>query len=157
MEWDIARADIEDAEEILNLQKLAYQSEAVIYQDFSIPPLTQTTEEIAEEFETFTFLKALDDGHRIVGSVRARLDGDSCLIGRLIVHPECQRQGLGTALMNAIEARFPQAKRYELFTGAKSVGNLRLYERLGYRPFKEHVVHESLSLVYLEKNGAATE
>jgi hypothetical protein len=38
----ITQAAAADAAEILALQKLAYQSEAAIYQDYSIPPLTQT-------------------------------------------------------------------------------------------------------------------
>ena len=42
----IERAKIEDAKEILDLQKLAYQSEAEIYNDYTIPPLTQTLEEM---------------------------------------------------------------------------------------------------------------
>ncbi len=39
---EIERAIISDAEEILSLQKLAYRSEAEIYNDFNIPPLVQT-------------------------------------------------------------------------------------------------------------------
>jgi ribosomal protein RSM22 (predicted rRNA methylase) len=35
----IERATIKDAEEILDLQKLAYKSEAEIYNDYAIPPL----------------------------------------------------------------------------------------------------------------------
>jgi len=58
-----------DAGDILALQKVAYQSEATLYQDWTIPPLTQTLLEIEAEFETRIFLKAiLEEG--IVGSVR---------------------------------------------------------------------------------------
>jgi hypothetical protein len=42
----IERAHIEDTKEILDFQKLAYQSEAEIYNDYTIPPLTQTLEEM---------------------------------------------------------------------------------------------------------------
>lgn len=66
---NIRHANVEDAEEILELQKLAYQSEAIIYNDWSIPPLTQTLEEIEEEFAENTFLKACDSD-KIVGSVK---------------------------------------------------------------------------------------
>ena len=38
----IEQATIEDAQEILALQKLAYTSEAEIYNDFTILPLHQT-------------------------------------------------------------------------------------------------------------------
>jgi hypothetical protein len=81
------RADITDAPEILDLQKLAYQSEAAIYGDWSIPPLTQTLEELETEFEHMTFLKECDSG-RLIGSVRASIHNETCIIGRLIVHPD---------------------------------------------------------------------
>ena len=58
----ILHADATDAAEILELQKLAYQSEAVIYEDWFIPPLTQTLDEIREEFYEMTFLKVCDSG-----------------------------------------------------------------------------------------------
>jgi len=148
-------ADIKDAKKILSLQRVAYQSEAKIYQDYTIPPLTETIEEIKSNFATQTFLKATDDKDNIIGSVRARCDNVSCFINRLIVHPEWQGKGVGTRLLIAIEDHFSSAKRYELFTGSKSVGNIRLYKRLGYKPFREQVVNAFLSLTYLEKNKIA--
>ena len=50
MEIEIAM--IQDAEEILALQKLAYRSEAEIYEDYSIAPLIQTLEETNEIVST---------------------------------------------------------------------------------------------------------
>jgi GNAT superfamily N-acetyltransferase len=152
---EIITANIEDAEQILNLQKLAYQSEAEIYQNFEIPPLTQTIEDIRGQFEDHTFLKAIE-GKNIIGSVRAFSDDGSCFIGRLIVHPEWQGKGIGTRLINAIEVHFSNVQRYELFTGTKSEGNMGLYRKLGYRPFKEEVVYESYSLVFMEKRRSTT-
>jgi hypothetical protein len=48
---------------------------------------------------------------------------------------------------------FSDLKRYELFTGTKSIANIRLCDRLGYKLFKELVVDKSLSLVFMEKAG----
>ena len=53
----IERAGFADAADILELQRLAYQSEAAIYDDWSIPPLTQTIEGIEKEFTDSIFLK----------------------------------------------------------------------------------------------------
>jgi GNAT superfamily N-acetyltransferase len=144
-----------DADEILALQKLAYRSEAELYQDFSIPPMTQTLAEITAEFSRLLVLKATAEG-RIIGSVRAEERDGTCLIGRLIVHPDCQNRGLGRRLMAAVEARFPLAARYELYTGEQSVRNLYFYKKLGYTIFRCEPLNDRVTLVYLEKNGKGT-
>jgi GNAT superfamily N-acetyltransferase len=146
----ISRADVSDASEILRLQKLAYQSEAGIYHDWSIPPLTQTLAEIEAEFTKKVFLKATLDG-RLIGSVRAFLEAATCHIGRLIVEPAIQGRGIGKQLLAAIEAEFTAADRFELFTGDRSARNLAFYRKLGYEAFKTERVSPEMALVYLEK------
>lgn len=148
----ITRASIEDAAAILDLQTVAYQREAQLYNDFSIPPLTQTLGELSSDFASKVFLKARVE-NRIVGSVRAYQADDTCWIERLIVHPQYQRQGIGSALMQQIEARFGQAQRFELFTGHKSQHNIQLYERLGYTIFRREQIHTQLSFVFMEKHS----
>jgi GNAT superfamily N-acetyltransferase len=146
----IKRAGIEEVREILELQKLAYRSEARIYDDYTIPPLLQTPNEIEADFHSHVFLKA-SIGGRVVGSVRGCMYKDTCLIGRLIVHPEYQNRGIGTRLMNGIEQCFVKARRFELFTGYKSERNLHLYRKLGYRICRREKISDRLTLVYLEK------
>ena len=147
---EIKTAIIEDAETILALQRLAYQSEAAIYDDFTIPPLTETLEDIKDRFLDRRFLKAIEDG-QIVGSVRAYQDEATCHVERFVVHPDYQRRGIGTALLNMIETCFPAARRFELFTGHKSESNIRLYERVGYRAVRQERVNEKVTLVVMEK------
>ncbi|GKU79165.1 GNAT family N-acetyltransferase [Paenibacillus sp. L3-i20] len=146
----VEKATIADAGEILALQKLAYISEAEIYNDYTIEPLVQTLEDLQKQFEDHIFLKAVIDG-TIIGSVRAKLTERSCIIGKLIVHPSYQGRGIGKQLMTDIEASFKNCLKYELFTGSKSNKNLQLYERLGYITTGEKPIHEHLSIVYLEK------
>lgn len=148
--FTICRAVPEDADSILALQRLAYQSEAAVYDDWSIPPLTQTLESLRVEFATFVILKAMI-GERIVGSVRARVVGDIGAIGRLIVHPEYQGRGIGSCLLEAIERACEQVARFELFTGSRSARNIRLYERAGYRKTRTQPLSPDVSLVFLEK------
>jgi N-acetylglutamate synthase-like GNAT family acetyltransferase len=148
---NILEASLEDAREILDLQKLAYQSEAAIWNDYSIPPLTQTLEEVCAQFRDHIFLKAIDENGRIIGSVRASHDTETCYIGKLIVHPDAQNRGLGTKIMQAIEKKFQDVQRFELFTGTKSERNLYVYQKLGYRIFKQKKLSETVELVYLEK------
>jgi len=150
MDVSIAQATPDDASEILALQKLAYQSEAELNDDWTIPPLTQTLPEIMSEFEAKVFLKAVCED-KIIGSVRAALDSGTCQVGRLIVHPDYQRRGIGTLLMNKIETAFPQAERFELFTGIKSINNIRLYQTLGYRKYHEEDLSPKVRIVFMEK------
>jgi len=146
----IVKADIDDAKDILELQKIAYQSEAEIYNDFDIPPLTQTLEEIKRQFGDHIFLKTVENKN-IIGSVRAYEKDGTCFIGRLIVHPEKQNQGIGTVLTNEIERCFNGVQRYELFTGSESTKNIHLYEKLGYHIFESEKLSEVVKLVYMEK------
>jgi GNAT superfamily N-acetyltransferase len=146
----ITTAELHDCREILELQKLCWMQESEIYNDFSIPPLKQTLEEMIREFGSSIVLKAAHH-KRIVVSVRASTDGAICFIGRLIVHPDYQNKGIGAGLMNEIERRADSCKRYKLFTGEKSLKNLHLYKKLGYEVFKRERLSDRVYPVYLEK------
>jgi len=143
-------ADVPDAEALLELQRLCYRSEEAIYTDDAVPPLLETLEQIQAEFEKQVFLKATDN-QKIVGSVRAYTENESCHIGRLIVHPDYQNRGIGTRLLLSIEATFISIRRFELFTGDRSQKNLVLYRKLDYREYRREKVNDRLTLVFLEK------
>lgn len=146
----ITRARFEDAAAILDLQKLAYQSEAKIYDDSSLPALTQSLENLRAEFAEAVVLKGTL-AERLVGSVRAKATDGICEIGRLIVHPDFQRQGIGSELLRQIEACFPDAYEYRLFTGDKSEGNIRLYQRHGYVITHTKALSPTVALAFMEK------
>jgi len=147
----IEPASLEDAAEILSLQKLAYRSEAAIYGDYTIPPLRQTLDEMEADLREQVVLKASIE-ERIVGSVRGRVADGRCYVGRLIVHPDLRNRGLDTQLLRAIERACPAAQRFELFTSHRSERNLHLYHKLGYVAFKEEQVSDRLTLIFLEKH-----
>lgn len=69
-----------------------------------------------------------------MAGVRGRLEGATWKIGRLMVAPDLQGQGLGRALLEHIMAVAPgQATSYALLTGARSPRNLRMYKKAGFR------------------------
>lgn len=138
---------------ILDLQRLCYQSEAELYQDWHIPPLTQTIDEMTEEFRRATFLVACD-GPQVIGSVRGEVRDQRGHIGRLIVHPDWQGRGIGRQLMRAIEASIAPVSHFRVFTGDRSVANIRHYESHGYRQIDTKAVSDKVRIVIMEKAAA---
>lgn len=150
----ITTAETFDAEAILALQKLAHESEARLYNDWSIPPLTQSLESLVAELRTSLVLKATLRG-QLVGSVRAKVVADVCTIGRLIVLPSRQRQGIGSRLLREAEVRTTGVSKYKLLAVSKSESNIRMYQRHGYKITRTQVISPAVSLTFLEKPAAA--
>jgi ribosomal protein S18 acetylase RimI-like enzyme len=69
------------------------------------------------------------------------------------VLPCCQNKGIGKQLMQSIEREY-SGKRFELFTGAKSMKNIKLYEKCGYSIYKKEESTSGLTFVYMEKRAA---
>ena len=147
---DVVRAEKEDLKEILDLQYLAYQSEAALFGNKDIPPLKETLPELEEEFSHGVVLKMVSEDGRIIGSVRSYAKDKTAYIGKLMVHPDFRGKGYGSKLLREIE-RYYVDTRYELFTSTRSVDNIRLYEKLGYKIFDEKKITDELVFVYMEK------
>ena len=67
----IIRAGYNDLPAILDLQDLAYQTEAARFGRNDIQPLTETLDELKQQYESGIFLKFVEDDGSITGSVRA--------------------------------------------------------------------------------------
>ena len=133
------------------MQKAAFEAEAQLVNDWNIPPLTQTLDELADDWRKGIMLKAVNEDGIIVGTVRGHVAPDGFYIGRLAVLPQWQGRGCGSALLEAMIGR-AESNRLVLFTSTKSERNLRLYERFGFRPFKKSTTATGVPLVWLEKN-----
>ena len=129
----IARAVPADAGEILTLQRACWMQEQQANPEAWVPALHESLEDVRRWLPDWTVLTLRRAG-RLVGGARARLEDDVWDVGRLMVAPDLQGQGLGRVLLEAVEAAAPaEATSYALFTGAGSTDNLRFYKRAGYR------------------------
>lgn len=150
----IQRATAADLPELLAVQKVAYQSEAEIYGDMSLPALRQSLSELTGDFGRMRFLKGVVNG-KIVASVRGYDDGQGTAhILRLSVLPYFRGRRLGHRLVAAIEQEFPKTRRYEIFTGHRSAVNIHIYTKLGYKRFKTEPFSPAVEWVYMEKKSS---
>ena len=150
---ELTEARPEDSPELLVLQRCCWVEEAVLNDTLDIPALHETLEDLRDWVKTWS-VWVLRDGHRLVGAVRARPEGDSWELGRLMVAPDLAGRGLGRMLLAHAEAQAPaEARRFTLFTGARSARNIALYQRAGYRltPAPETLGHIR-GAVHLEKD-----
>ena len=140
-----------DGGELLTLQRAAFVTEAQLYDDPRLPALVETLPELLAAVQAGPALTARDDG-RLVGAVRTRVAGEVLHVGRLVVAPDQQGRGIGRARLAEVErAAGPGVRSAALFTGHRSVGNLRLYERAGYVEHRRDRVDDRLTLVHLAK------
>jgi len=77
------------------------------------------------------------DGEQLLGLIRAVGDGYTIVfIQDILVHPNFQRNGVGTALMRAMLARFPAVRQIEL-AADDTPQALAFYRAMGFRTFSE--------------------
>ncbi len=147
MTWSIAPVTPGDAGELLTLQRAAYVSEAQLYDNPHLPPLTQTLDALRADLASGPALKAML-GSRIVGTVRCRQEGEVLHVGRLAVAPDQQDRGLDRVLLLAADQLGGPGvvRTCALFTGARSGANLRLYVEV-----RREAPPTGPGLVHLEK------
>ncbi|MEW9266321.1 GNAT family N-acetyltransferase [Kineococcus endophyticus] len=145
-----------DAGELLTVQRAAFVAEAQRYGDPFLPPMREDLDAVRAVLTdpAVVVLVAATASGRLVGGVRVRLDGDVGHVGRLAVAPDRQREGIGTALLTALEEALPPSvHRLALFTGGRSTATVARYERAGYvRVQREPSVDDrGVPLAHLEK------
>lgn len=149
---EIRIATEQDLERILELQKAAFHGQALIYNDFNLPPLTQTIDELKAEARLKTIYKLVGGGE-IIASVRCSVEDDTLYIEKLIVDPDFQNRGIGISIMHEIEGRYSHVvNKYALFTGDKSKRNLHIYKKLGYKEIRRERTDNGYELIYMEKS-----
>jgi len=147
----------EYAGEVLTLQRAGYITEAQAHRDVDLPPLRQLLSELTAELNDQEVLAAgwRDEAGRLVAAVRVRVRQSAptvAEVGRLTVVPDRQGQGLGSSLLMAVDGRLPASvTELRLFTGERSEGNLRLYERLGYTKTHREAIPAGYALVHFTK------
>ena len=103
--------------------------------------------EITDDWHSIASLKArltrpnseflvADDGKRIGGMAfaAATTDAKIVLLNQLYVLPACQRQGIGQALLDEVEASFPEANTLRVEVEEANVPAIAFYRSKGFLP-----------------------
>lgn len=146
----VKQATIADLSAILNLQKTAFKEVSKLMNRDDLPPLLQSIEELNDEYTHSVILIYVSEKNKIIGSVRGLLDDDICHIGKLIVHPNFQNQGIGKILMHEIETYFPSCKQFRLFTGDETPNTVYLYQKMGYNIIGQQEMGD-ISMILMNK------
>ena len=119
---------VADPEERAALPALSLY-EAVGWTSYTRDPAALTAALRGSSFVAVTFAA---DGERLVGLVRAISDDATiCYVQDVLVHPDAQRCGIGTALMAAVGQRYAHVRQHVLLTDDEA-SQRAFYESLGY-------------------------
>ena len=148
----VTLAEPADAGELFTLQRAAFVTEGWLNGSFEIPPLTETLAQVRASVSTGTVLVARLRG-RLIASVRGEVrPGGRWYVGRLMVAPDRQHQGIGSLLMDEIEALAPpDTEAIRLFTGAASAATQTYYRRRGYVDVERIDTAEGVPVVVMER------
>ncbi len=130
---DLRHAAPADVGELFVLQMCCWVQEMHANPGVRIPALHEDLDDVRRSLGEWTWL-VLRRAGRLVAAARGRADGETWDVGRLMVAPDLQGQGLGRFMLAEIEAAAPPGvTSYSLFTGASSTDNIRMYKKAGYR------------------------
>lgn len=91
-----------------------------------------------KECEAAVFL-VCEANDMVVGLIRGVYDGSRAIIHLLSVHPDCQGQGVGTALVREIVKRFAE-KGAPTVSATVTNESLRFWQKVGFRKTKAFLV-----------------
>jgi len=143
-------ADEGIARSVLALQREAYAVEAELIAADGIPQLTETLGEL--QAAGLDWLGTFDETGLTGAASWKVLDDGTVDIHRLVVAPRAFRRGTATALLDALDARFP-GRRTLVSTGRDNGPARELYRRRGFTVVREREAIAGLWITDLERRG----
>lgn len=129
----LKKAALEDAEELLALQKEVFMPLYKKYQDHETSPVTQTKERFRERFEQGDYYKIFFEG-TLAGSVHVHEKSPGLMRLRIInILERFHNRGIAQQVMKRLELMHPEADGWELDTILTEDRNCYLYEKMGYK------------------------
>ena len=98
---------------------------------------TENMPALEQGYKNSMLVLAAYEGDELLGIIRAVGDGFTIVfVQDILVFPEKQRQGVGTALLKAVLDRYPNVRQIELTTD-NTPKTVAFYKSLGFSEFSE--------------------
>ncbi|MEH7883931.1 GNAT family N-acetyltransferase [Bacillus sp. JJ1609] len=146
------KASIDDAEELLELQKEVFKPLYQKYNDHETSPVTQTMERFLTRFERGDYYKITYEG-QLAGSVNVYQKTPGLMRLHIInIREEYHNRGIAQKVMARLELMYPEAEAWELGTILSEERNCYLYEKMGYEQQGDRkVINDKMTLVSYRK------
>lgn len=108
-----------------------------LYSEVGWTAYTDNMPALEQGYKNSMLVLAAYEGDELLGIIRAVGDGFTIVfIQDILVFPEKQRQGVGTALLKAVLDRFPNVRQIELATD-NTPKTVAFYKSLGFSEYSE--------------------
>jgi GNAT superfamily N-acetyltransferase len=144
---DLSESVVADA--VLDLQRAAYRVEADLIGSDAIPQLHESRDELIRAPLEWLGLRV---GSELVAAVAYSVVGSTVDVDRLVVAPNMMRQGLGSALLEAL----PDGRRITVSTGSRNQPAHRFYSAHGFVPVGETEPVSGLLVTHFERTDHGT-
>ncbi|ALC87290.1 hypothetical protein AM499_16820 [Bacillus sp. FJAT-22090] len=134
------------AEEILEIQLLAYKIEAELIEFDGIPQLQDSIHDIIMSKEIFI---GYYEEMQLTGFISFMNTDELIDICRLVVHPNFFRKGIASALLKHVLEIKKENQRVEVSTGAKNTPAIQLYERFGFNKINDIEIEPNFFITQL--------
>ena len=150
----LEKASIEDAEELLALQREVFLPLYKKYKDHETSPVTQTKEKFSARFKRGDYYKILVED-RLAGSVHVYEKSPGLMKLHIInILEKYHNKGIAQEVMKRLELMYPEAEAWELDTILTEERNCYLYEKMGYKRTGEaKVINKDMTIIRYWKDS----
>ena len=108
-----------------------------LYESVGWTSYTDNPKVLQKGFESSMLTLAAYEGDQLLGIIRAVGDGHTIVfVQDILVFPEYQRKGIGSALLQAILDRYSHVRQIELATD-NTTKTIAFYKSMGFREMSE--------------------